>query len=127
MKSTRLGSSLKSLNLSLRFVLPLAAALVLLAIAAVPLVDSLTLRWFVRDMDIRSRLIANTLHDPLAELLEQQNRGKINALLLRAIQDERLLALGFCDGKGKLQYRTPTFPESLSCSSTAASSSWTWR
>ncbi len=120
MKSTRLGSSLKSLNLSLRFVLPLAAALVLLAIAAVPLVDSLTLRWFVRDMDIRSRLIANTLHDPLAELLEQQNRGKINALLLRAIQDERLLALGFCDGKGKLQYRTPTFPESLSCSSTAA-------
>ena len=120
MKSTRLGSSLKSLNLSLRFVLPLAAALVLLAIAAVPLVDSLTLRWFVRDMDIRSRLIANTLHDPLAELLEQQNRGKINALLLRAIQDERLLALGFCDGKGKLQYRTPTFPESLSCSSSAA-------
>ena len=111
--------SFKSLNLSLRFVLPLAAAIGLLAIAAVPLVDSLTLRWFVRDMDIRSRLIANTLHDPLAELLEKQHRGKINALLLRAIQDERLLALGFCDGKGKLLYRTPTFPDSLSCASTA--------
>ena len=117
MKQNRVGSSLKSLNLSLRFVLPLAAALGLLAFAVVPLVDSLTLRWFVRDMDIRSQLIANTLHEPLSELLQQGNRAKINALLLRAIQDERLLALGFCDGNGKLLYRTQTFPESLNCSS----------
>jgi len=119
MKQSGIGSSFKSLNLSLRFVVPLAVALGLLAIAVVPLVDSLTLRWFVRDMDIRSRLIANTLHEPLAELLEQENRAKIDALLLRAIQDERLLALGFCNGKGKLLYRTSTFPESLSCSSAA--------
>ncbi|HBG04725.1 MAG: trehalose-6-phosphate synthase [Geobacteraceae bacterium GWC2_58_44] len=119
MKHTRFGSSLKSLSLSLRFVLPLALALGLLAVGVVPLVDSLTLRWFVRDMDIRSRLIANTLHEPLTELLQQENRSRINALLLRAIQDERLLALGFCDGKGKLLYRTPTFPASLSCSSAA--------
>ena len=119
MKQSGIGSSFKSLNLSLRFVVPLAVALGLLAVAVVPLVDSLTLRWFVRDMDIRSRLIANTLHEPLAELLGQENRAKINALLLRAIQDERLLALGFCDGKGKLLYRTPTFPQSLSCSSAA--------
>ena len=120
MKQAKFGSSLKSLSLSLRFVIPLAIALGLLAFAVVPLVDSLTLRWAVRDMDIRSRLIANTLHEPLAELLQQENKVKINALLLRAIQDERLLALGFCDGKGKLLYRTPTFPKSLDCSSTTA-------
>ncbi|GAW65428.1 alpha,alpha-trehalose-phosphate synthase [Geoanaerobacter pelophilus] len=120
MKKTSFGAPFKSLNLSLRFVLPLAAALGLLAFAAVPLVDSLTLRWAVRDMDIRSRLIANTLHDPLLELLEQKNRGRINALLLRAIQDERLLALGYCDRAGKLLYRTPTFPESLGCASAGA-------
>jgi trehalose-6-phosphate synthase len=117
MKPNRVGSSLKSLTLSLRFVLPLTAALVLLAFAVVPLVDNLTLRWFVRDMDIRSQLIANTLHEPLSELLQQGNRARINALLLRAIQDERLLALGFCDGNGTLLYRTQTFPESLNCSS----------
>jgi trehalose 6-phosphate synthase len=37
--------------------------------------------------------------------------------MLRAIRDERLLALGYCDGKGKLLYRTPTFPETLDCPS----------
>ncbi|GFE60720.1 trehalose-6-phosphate synthase [Geobacter sp. AOG2] len=110
-------STLRSLRLSLRFILPLVIALTLLAYAVVPLVDKLTMRWAIRDMDIRSRLIANTLHDPLAELLQQGNKAKINALLLRVIQDERLLALGYCDGDGKLLYRTPTFPESLSCSS----------
>jgi trehalose 6-phosphate synthase len=120
MKQTKPGSSLRSLHLSLRFVVPLAIALGLLAFAVVPLVDKLTLRWAVRDMDIRSRLIANTLHDPLAELLQQGNKTKINALLLRSIQDERLLALGFCDGQGTLLYRTPTFPKSLSCSSASA-------
>ena len=117
MNKAKIGSSLKSLSLSLRFVVPLAVALGLLAVAVVPLVDSLTMRWFVRDMDIRSRMIGNTLHEPLEELLQKENKAKINALLLRAIQDERLLALGFCDGKGKLLYRTPTFPLSLSCSS----------
>ena len=115
--------SIRSLRLSLRFIVPLVVALTVLAYAVVPLVDKLTLRWFVRDMDIRSQLIANTLHEPLTDLLEQGNKGKINALLLRAIQDERLLALGFCNGDGALLYRTPTFPESLGCSSDASQDS----
>ncbi|MBT0654508.1 alpha,alpha-trehalose-phosphate synthase (UDP-forming) [Geomobilimonas luticola] len=117
MKHYKSGFSLRSLHFSLRFVVPLAIALVLLAFAVVPLVDKLTLRWAVRDMDIRSSLIANTLHDPLAELLQHENKVKINSLLFRTIQDERLLALGFCDSNGKLIYRTSTFPESLGCSS----------
>ncbi|MBT1074007.1 alpha,alpha-trehalose-phosphate synthase (UDP-forming) [Geobacter grbiciae] len=112
--------SFRSLRLSLRFVIPLVVALAILAYAVVPLVDKLTLRWFVRDIDIRSQLIASTLHEPLVQLLEQGNRAKINSLLLRAIQDERLLALGYCDAGGTLRYRTPTFPESLSCSSVTA-------
>lgn len=115
MKKVVTNKSLKSLRLSLRFIVPLAAVLGLVAIAVVPLVDRFTMHWFVRDMDIRSRLIANTLHDQLVELLQQKNRVKINALLSRAVQDERLLALGYCDRNGKLLYRTPSFPESLGC------------
>ncbi len=111
--------SIRSLRLSLRFIIPLVIALTVLAYAVVPLVDKLTMRWSVRDMDIRSRLIANTLQEPLEELLQQGKKARISALLLRAIQDERLLALGFCSNDGKLLYRTPTFPESLSCSSVA--------
>jgi trehalose 6-phosphate synthase len=101
--------------LSLRFVLPLAVALGLLAYAVVPLVDNLTLRWFVRDLDIRSRLIAGTMQSPLAEFLAKEDRARINALFLRAIQDERLFAVAYCDPGGKLLYRTPTFPDSVGC------------
>ena len=68
--------SFRSLRLSLRFVLPLAAALALLAYAVVPLVDKLNLRWAVRDLDIRSQLITSTLQEPLTELLEQGNKVK---------------------------------------------------
>jgi trehalose 6-phosphate synthase len=44
----------QSLRLSLRFLLPLALVLVLFAYAAVPFTEKLTVRWFVRDLDIRS-------------------------------------------------------------------------
>jgi len=58
---------LKRLHLSLRFIVPLFAAMLALAYAAVPLVDTLTLRWFVRDLDGRSFLIGETLGDSLIE------------------------------------------------------------
>jgi len=106
----------RSLRLTLRFVLPLIAALTLLAYLVVPLVDRLNLRWSVRDLDIRSQLITSTLQDPLGELLEQGNKAKINALLANATQDERLFALGYCDSQGKLRYTSPMFPAGLGCS-----------
>ena len=108
--------SIRSLRLSLRFVLPLVIALVLLAFVIVPIVDNLNLRWAVRDMDIRSKLITNTLQEPLVELVQQGNSGKINNLFKHAIQDERLFAIGYCTVEGKMLYRTPKFPGSIACS-----------
>jgi trehalose-6-phosphate synthase len=109
------GLSLRSLRLSLRFVLPLAAAITVLAYLSVPFVDRLTLRWFVRDLDMRSRLITGTLQEPLMELLEQDNKAKINRLFQRSLRDERLFALGYCTNEGKLLYHTSTFPDSMDC------------
>jgi len=107
----------RSLRLSLRFIVPLAIALAILAYSVVPLVDKLYLRWSVRDLDIRSKLITSTLQEPLTDLLQQGNKSKINALFARALRDERLFALGYCDEKGGMLYRTPTFPQDLSCTS----------
>jgi trehalose-6-phosphate synthase len=107
----------RSLRLSLRFIVPLAIALAILAFSVVPLVDRLYLRWSVRDMDIRSKLIASTLQEPLTDLLQQGNKSKINALFSRALRDERLFALGYCDEGGNMLHRTPTFPKDLSCTS----------
>jgi trehalose-6-phosphate synthase len=105
----------QSFRLSLRFVLPLALVLGLFAYAVVPLMDNMTLRWFVRDLDIRSKLLANTLQDPLLEYVPKKSRRKITELLERAIQDERLYALAFCDPSGTVLYKTATYPESLGC------------
>lgn len=106
---------LRSMKLSLRFLIPLVIALSALAYLVMPLVDGLTLRWFVRDLDIRSELLARTLSEPLAGMVEQDARGRIDALFTQAIQDERLYALGFCDPAGRLGYKTKTLPKALTC------------
>jgi trehalose-6-phosphate synthase len=106
---------LRSIRLSLRFIAPLAITLALLAYGLVPLVDRLTLRWWVNDLDTRSQLIANTMQDQLADLVAQGAGPKINSLFMRAIQDERLYALAYCDETGKVRYETPTYPSSLGC------------
>jgi trehalose 6-phosphate synthase len=93
----------------------LAVTLALLAYALVPLVDKLTLRWWVSDLDTRSQLIANTMQEQLGDLVSQGASGKINLLFMRALQDERLYALAFCDESGTLRYQTPTYPRSLGC------------
>ncbi len=107
----------RSLRLSLRFIVPLAIALAILAYSVVPLVDKLYLRWSVRDMDLRAKLIASTLQEPLTDLLQQRNKSKINALFGRALRDERLYALGYCDEEGNMPYRTQTLPKDLTCAS----------
>ncbi len=105
----------RSLRLSLRFIVPLVIALAILAYSVVPLVDRLYLRWSVRDIDIRAKLVASALQDPLTDLLRQGNKSRINALFSRVLRDERLFALGYCDEDGAMIYRTPTFPKNLSC------------
>ncbi|MES2535732.1 MAG: trehalose-6-phosphate synthase [Pseudomonadota bacterium] len=106
---------IRSVRLSLRFILPLALALALFAYAVVPLVDSFTLRWFVRDLDTRSQMLASALHDPLLEYVPQKAQKRITQLFNRSVTDERLTALGFCDPNGKLLYQTAGFPAALGC------------
>ena len=108
------------MRFSLRFIIPLAVALAAIAYAVVPLVDNLTLKWFVRDLDIRTKLIATAVQEPFVELLTERTRDKVRlervqALFNRILQDERLFALGFCDAAGALVYKTPTLPRDSTC------------
>lgn len=84
------------MRLSLRFIVPLALALTAIAYAVVPLVDSLTLRWFVRDLDLRSSLIGSTMQEPLEEMIRTGGRSRMLQFFTRIAQDERLYAMGFC-------------------------------
>lgn len=102
-------------KLSLRFILPLAAALALFAYAVVPLVDNLTAHWFVRDLDTRSQSLANALQEPLGEYVEQNDGRRVLQLFERAVKDDKLYALGFCDPSGELIYKSGTYPGALGC------------
>ena len=103
------------MRLSLRFILPLAVVLALIAYAIVPLVDGLTLRWFVRDLDIRAALVANTMQEPLQEYLRTGSRSKTVAYFTKITQDERLYAIGFCEPSNGALIATKTFPKSITC------------
>ena len=85
------------MRLSLRFLLPLALVLAGLAYAVIPLVDTLTLKWFMRDLELRSQLIAGMMEAPLTDLLASESKAKLSVYFHRIIKDERLFALGFCD------------------------------
>jgi trehalose 6-phosphate synthase len=99
----------------LRFIIPLALALTIIAYAVVPLVDRLTLRWFARDMDMRSTLIANAIHDSIQDsLVSGSKTGTLN-VFNKILQDERLYALGFCSASGGAPTATWTFPSEIGC------------
>ncbi len=103
------------MRLSLRFVLPLMIVLAALAYTVIPLVDKLTLRWFVRDIDIRASLIANTIKEPLFEKLADGKKGKISEFFAHITQDERLYALGYCASPESKPLASRYLPAAIRC------------
>lgn len=112
------------MRLSLRFLLPLVLVLASLAYAVIPLVDTLTLKWFVRDIEIRVQLIAGAMEGPITELIASESKAESKAKLMayfqRIIKDERLFAIGLCDRNNQLTYKTQTYPDSVPCEGAAA-------
>jgi trehalose 6-phosphate synthase len=108
------------MRLSLRFVLPLLLVLAVLASAMMPLVDRLTFRWFVKDLDIRASLIANTVEEPLRQLIAFDDRAGLRDFFARLTQDERLYAVGYCANGDVRPEGTPTLPSGIRCDSLAA-------
>lgn len=107
-------------QLSLRFIFPLALVLGLFALALLPLVDDLTRRWFLRDLDTRSQMVAASLREPALDYLTLQDAEGMRTLFDRSVHDGKLRALGFCDAAGTLLYRSSNFPVQLSCDGKAS-------
>ena len=103
------------MKLSLRFVLPLIIVLAGIAYIVAPLVDQLTLRWFVRDLDIRSSLIANTIQEPLQEKLDAGKKAKIVEYFNRITKDERLYAIGYCGSPTDTALVSRALPSEIHC------------
>lgn len=106
---------MKTFRLQLRFLLPLVLILVGSAYLALPLMDRLTLRWFARDLDMRGNLVATALSDTLTDELRENRGRRLQSLFDRALQDERLVAIGWCSTAGQVVRRTSRFPDELTC------------
>ena len=101
------------MKLSLRFLVPLIIVLAALTLAAMPLVDQLTLRWFMKDLDMRASLIASTVEEPVQRL--ETDPDALRAYFARLILDERLFAVGYCAEGAVRPEGTPTLPASVLC------------
>jgi alpha,alpha-trehalose-phosphate synthase [UDP-forming] len=106
---------MRNLQLQLRFLIPLVVILAAAAYFSLPLMDSLTLRWFARDLNMRGELVTNALSESIADALPDPRGRKLLALFNRATQDERLVAIGLCSNEGKLLRETSGFPKELTC------------
>lgn len=105
------------MRLSLRFIIPLLIVLGLVAYAVVPLVDSLTIRWFTRDLDIRANLVATTVEDAVQDHLQAGNQARVRQLFAKITQDERLFAMGYCATGDAKPIATASLPKDLACDS----------
>lgn len=103
------------MRLSLRFILPLLLALSAVAYAILPLVDRLMVRWFVRDLDIRAALIANTVQESVQDLVRAGNRARLIQYFTRITQDERVFAVGYCTAPDVKPLATLALPATIDC------------
>jgi len=106
---------MRPLQLSLRFIFPLALVLCAFALVMLPLIDELTARWFLRDLDSRSQVLGMSLHDPMVDFVGMQDAESIQMLLDRSVRDTHARAIAFCDMSGRLLYHSSGFPSGLGC------------
>ena len=106
---------MKTLRLQLRFLLPLLLTLVVAALVALPVMDRLTLRWFARDLNSRDAVVANTLSDAITDSQSDGKSWRVQMLIERAVQNERLVAIALCGSDDQMLRHTQAYPASLGC------------
>jgi trehalose 6-phosphate synthase len=95
------------------------AGAVLIIAAIAPLASTVVERWSRRDVELRSRLVFNSIRDQVAAGLAASDGTTLVSFYERIAADERLLALGFCTEGGQLQHATKRMPGSITCSRVA--------
>jgi trehalose 6-phosphate synthase len=80
-----------------------------------PLVDKLTVQWFVRDLNLRATLVANTIDEQMYTLVAANDTPGIRRFFARITQDERLFAMAFCGTANGKPIAMGPLPGEISC------------
>ena len=108
------------MRLSLRFIVPLLIVLAAFAYAILPVIDGLTVRWFMRDLDIRASLIANTVQEPIENLIRSGDNERVLQALMRITEDERVYAAALCLSPNATPLAAGTLPSEVRCADLSA-------
>jgi trehalose 6-phosphate synthase len=83
-------------------------------------------RWSQRDVELRSRLVFNSIKDQVAAGLATAAGANLVPFFERLAEDERLLALGYCGESGRLEHATGRMPKAVTCAGLARAKSGTF-
>lgn len=99
----------------LRYGAAFLVALALMAFALMPVVSVIIGDWSRRDIELRSKLIFNSIRDQTSIELTKHNETGLGTFFERLTDDEKLLGLGFCDAAGRLKVATKLIPATFTC------------
>ena len=102
-------------SIAVRYLVPMAAAVVLVALLGVPYVDRILAGWFRSDVQMRAQLVMTSIEEPLGTLLEREDLERARNYLGRVSGDERLLGVVVCAPDGSRVVRTPLVPDTVIC------------
>jgi trehalose-6-phosphate synthase len=101
----------------IRYAVPIAAAVSLIAFVGVPIIDSILAGWFRADVRTRAQLVMTSTEDTLRSVLEDGDPSRAIAYLDRIAGDEKMLGVVVCGGDGQEVVRTARVPTIVSCAS----------
>ena len=87
-----------------------------LVVAFVPLSQGMIERWSRRDLELRSGLVFRSIKDRVEQEMNGQP-GELATLFERFTSDERIMALGLCDARGRMVVASSRMPQVISCAS----------
>lgn len=91
------------------------AAIACAAFVVVFLASTLLEQWSRHDVELRSRLVFNSMRDSIGLLLAGDSRQGVVDLFERVSQDDRMLAIGYCDKSGAMTIRSKLMPAGYTC------------
>ena len=99
------------------------AVIVVLALAIAPFSKRLVEQWSRSDVETRSRLVYNAIQNAVVRASADHDNARLLSIFESVALDERILAVGLCDEKGRLLDPTKLMPMTFSCDKVARSES----
>lgn len=103
------------LGLILRYGAVAALVALVASLLLLPLGSSLVEQWSRRDVELRSTLVFNSIHESLSDMLAKGERDRIERLFDRMASDARVAAAAFCEGNGQPEIASAEMPAAFTC------------